>query len=105
MGGMKKQTEAKWRQLLQDQARSGLSVREFAERRGMSAATLYWWRTKLRDSRDGGSQLVPVEIVAPLRSSSAIFELQIGEALTVRVQPGFAESDLRRLLAVLKASC
>jgi len=101
---MTKRTEARWRGLVEEQGRSGLTVREFAASRGLSAATLYWWRSRLRVSHPVRSELVPVEIVDQRESKpgSAAFELQLGEDLTVRVLPGFAESDLRRLLGVLR---
>lgn len=35
---------AKWLRVLGEQERSGLSVAEFARRRGISAGSLGWWR-------------------------------------------------------------
>ena len=42
---MTKTTEAKWRALIAAQEKNGLTVREFAELRGITAATLCWWRS------------------------------------------------------------
>ncbi|HEX6812430.1 MAG TPA: hypothetical protein VF384_12450 [Planctomycetota bacterium] len=76
-------------------------MREFAAARGVNAMTLYWWRSRLRQ-RDG--DLVPVTVVdrrEPTDSRGDSFELQFGE-MTLRIPRGFAESDLRRLLQVLR---
>lgn len=103
---MTKITEAKWRQLIAAQTKSGLTVREFAAAEGIAAATLYWWRSKLRrDGRDV-TKLVPVEVVdhhAGIDTGSlACFEVQIDAATTLRVPAGFDEAELRRLIRVLR---
>jgi transposase-like protein len=43
---MTKSSESKWRALISEQERSGLSVREFADVHGITPSTLYWWRSK-----------------------------------------------------------
>jgi AcrR family transcriptional regulator len=58
---MTKTTESKWRDLIADQARSGMTVLEFAARRGINPSTLYWWRSRL--GQPAAADLVPVEIV------------------------------------------
>ena len=40
--------EKAWRELVARQAASGLTVREFCRREGLSAWSLYEWRSKLR---------------------------------------------------------
>jgi transposase-like protein len=105
MRGMTKTTEAKWRRLIAAQEESGLTVREFAAARGITATTLYWWRSKLR--RDG-AELVPVEVVDhdEARDDDGTlapwFELQVDSAMTLRVPPGFDEVELRRLLRAVR---
>jgi len=100
---MTKTTEAKWRRLIAAQSKSGLTVREFAAAEGITAATLYWWRSKLRRDR---TQLVPVEVVesgADHRSgASGSFEVQVDGSVTLRVPPGFDEAELRRLIRALR---
>lgn len=105
MRGMTKTTEAKWRRLIAAQKRSGLTVREFAAARGITAATLYWWRSKLR--RDG-AELVPVEVVDHDEAHdddgtpAPCFELQFDGSMILRVPPGFDEAELRRLLGAVR---
>lgn len=105
MRGMTKTTEAKWRRLITAQEKSGLTVREFAAARGITATTLYWWRSKLR--RDG-AELVPVEVVEhdEVRDDhgtpAPCFELQVDNSISLRVPLGFDEAELRRLLRAIR---
>ena len=100
---MTKTTEAKWRALIAAQEKSGLTVREFAELRGITAATLYWWRSRLRrDTAD----LVPVEVVergeVGQDRGDAAFELRVSDSMTLQIRAGFDEAELRRLLRALQ---
>ena len=101
---MTKTTEAKWRRLIAEQEESGLTVREFAASRGIPATTVYWWRSKLQRAR---TTLVPVEVVdrdevGHQGTADACFELHVDSSMTVRVPPGFSETELRRLLQALR---
>ena len=104
---MTKTTESKWRDLIAEQERSGLTVRAFAECRGISAPTMYWWRCRLGRPRRA-NELVPVEIVEDdvvggSRGTFAPgFELQIADALILRIPTGFDEGELLRLVRALR---
>lgn len=97
--------EAKWRRLIAEQERSGQTVREFSAARGIAAGTMFWWRSALRRR---GKQLVPVRVVngrAAMDGSgpaALCFEVQLDDAMTVRVPAGFDEEELRRLLRALR---
>lgn len=104
---MTKTTEAKWRRLIAAQSKSGLTVREFAAAEGIRAATLYWWRSKLRRDRRDVTKLVPVEVVErgsdlDSRGSTDGFELHVDGVMTLRVPTGFDEAELRRLIRALR---
>jgi hypothetical protein len=96
---MTKNAESKWRALIAEQQRSGLSVREFAASRDLAATTLYWWRSELKRPR---ADLVPVEIVEPEPADLPGYELSVGDSMTLRIPPGFDEAELRRLVAALR---
>ena len=101
---MTKTAEAKWRRLVEEQKESGESVQRFAAERGLSAATLYWWRSRLRRAEQ--AHLVPVEVIdtaSPV--GQAGFELELRDAVRLRIPPGFDSTDLRRLLHVLAQPC
>ena len=94
------------RRLVEAQERSGLSLAEFARRRGVPVSTLTWWRHRVRDQdreRDVATEKGFVEVTSTVvRSKAAVFEIVLGDSTMVRVPGCFAEEDLRRLLAVLR---
>lgn len=45
---MEKRTRDEWRRQVRDWRRSGLTAKEFAASRGLSASTLAWWSWRLR---------------------------------------------------------
>lgn len=101
--------EARWRSLIEAQERSGLCVAEFAARRGLSVATLYWWRSRLRRPKQGEPSLVPIEIVGPEPGGShggaERFEIELRGGRRLRVPPGFDAGELTRLIAALERAC
>jgi len=95
--------ERRWRGLLADFKRSGMSVRAFCAARGISEASLYSWRSELarRDQRVSKSStptFVPVTIVA-----SAAIEVVLSTGVIVRVPAG-ADGDLAARLIDALAS-
>lgn len=106
MRWMTKTTESKWRALIGEQEASGLTVREFAEARGVAPSTLFWWRSKLRRGhRADDAQLVPVEVVDAAADQSTAIELVIHDGILLRLPRGFDEADLRRVLAAVGKPC
>jgi len=82
-----------------------MTVRAFAEMRGIVPATLYWWRARL--GRRARSELVPVDVVDGIDTlgrgaAPSCFELQVDPSTTLRIPAGFDEAELRRLLRVLR---
>ena len=59
-----RRSESAWREIVERQGQSGLTVREFCEREGIKAASLYGWRSRLRE----GSQSPPVSHAVPKKS-------------------------------------
>ena len=120
-----KQIESHWRALITEQEGSGLSVREFAEQRGLSRWSLYGWRSKFgrghrgrgrpkvvagRSSRaDAAQDLVAVEILggegSPGPGVNQGFDLHVGDGIGVRVPHGFDGAELARLVSALRSSC
>lgn len=104
---MTKTTESRWQSLIREQERSGLTVGEFAGRRGLAASTVYWWRSRLRRKVAAAMpSLVPVEVVdAGTDRSAARIEVQVGAGIVVRVPPGVHEADLQAVLRALGHQC
>jgi putative transposase len=47
--GQERRSESAWREIVARQAESGLTVQAFCEREGIKSASLYGWRSRLRD--------------------------------------------------------
>jgi hypothetical protein len=95
--------ERQWRRWIGEWQASGLSVRAFCERRGLTVASFYAWRRVLQRRAAEKAAFVPVQVVAdtvPERASA--LEVVLAGGRTVRVAPGFDAPTLRQLLAVLE---
>jgi hypothetical protein len=96
--------ELYWRGVLERQAHSGESVVEFCEVEGVSTASFYSWRKRLRSGRWSDiddrerPQLVPLSIAA----SPACVEVVLPEGIVLRVPEGVAPQTLRDVLAALE---
>lgn len=86
-----------------------MGVAHFAERRGLCAATMYWWRSRLRRGQDDALKLAAVEIVASPRSGEPVsgshFEIECRGGRRLRVPSGFDERELARLISALERAC
>jgi hypothetical protein len=96
-------TERQWQRWIDQWRTSGLSVRAFCARHGLTTASFYNWRRVLE--RRAAEQVVfaPVEVVAdtlPIRTS--VLEVVLTDGRVVRVAPGFDAATLRQLLGVLE---
>ena len=47
--GRQRRSESAWRELVDRQEQSGLTVAQFCEREGIKSASLYGWRSRLRE--------------------------------------------------------
>jgi transposase-like protein len=100
----------RWAGLLADFDTSDLTVQEFCERCGVSAASFYRWRRLLRTDRRrpaGRAAFVEamvrhVDVPRSARSAeSAAPVVELGRRFRVAVPPGFDESTVARLLFLL----
>lgn len=110
-------TEKKYRELLAQQEREGLSREEIAAQAGIKPSTLTWWRSELkRRAREHGraeantAALVPVTIreVAPttcvVRATTPVtYEVVLGRRV-LRVPRGFEAAEVHSLVRVLEAA-
>jgi transposase len=95
--------EQQWRRCIEQWRASGLSVRAFCARHGLTTASFYNWRRVLERRAAEVPAFVPVQVVAdtvPVQSSG--LEVVLVDGRAVRVAPGFDAGTLRRLLAVLE---
>ena len=101
--------ESFWRLVLEEHGRSGLSVREFCSREGLSVASFYGWKRTLR-SRDANAapvELVPVEVVDSIGSSTESappLEVTTPSGYTLRFPATLAPRQLDALLGAIAQS-
>lgn len=106
--------ESFWRLALEEFRTSGLSVRAFCTREGLSEASFYAWRRRLqqRDTQrpvvPGSSELVPVKIVAPKNILATDSGASSTQPLELTTPTGFslrfpANLQPQQLTAVLQA--
>ncbi len=110
-----------WRQTIERQQSSGMSIREFCESEGLKDWSFSWWRRELR-RRDGkkpsskrkstkqvlkakdAPPFVPVQVVprSPASQSATAIEIVLPAGQTVRVPAGFDLDALAGVLGVLE---
>jgi hypothetical protein len=99
-GGMHKQKRSteEIQQLIEEFRSSGLTRREFCQRRGISVTTLDY----LRRAHKSKSKLVRVAVEAPRASSGFVLALTNGR----RIESGwgFADTELLRLIRVAEGA-
>jgi hypothetical protein len=92
-----------WQRRISQWRASGLSVRAFCARQGLSTASFYNWRRVLERRAAEAPAFVPVQVVADATPAQAsALEVVLVDGRTVRVVPGFDAVTLLRLLAVLE---
>jgi len=97
---MRRRSAAEWRTLVDDWKSSALDAEAFSADRGVNAATLKWWRWRLR-ADDVATAEVPgfLEVVVTERDAPELV-VEVG-AFRVRVPFGFDAGEVRRLVAAL----
>jgi len=89
--------------LLARRARRGLTFRELSEESGIPIPTLSYWASKLRREERPEVEFVPVEIEE--EEMAGTISIETASGLRLRVEPGFDEAHLTRVLSVLDSRC
>ena len=110
-----------WRELVERRRQSSLSVAQFCEQAGVSAASFYQWQRKLRASsrrpargvitaQPAGGTLVPIRILPDPpaahrnlngRNSGGTIEIELPGPIRLRVPCGCDRATLELVLSVL----
>jgi len=118
MGRMGSTTSVRARQMRRMLAlwqHSGLTLREFAQQRGIPASTPTWWRQVFRRAAEEAGNGAAVENavvfteVAPpanvLSRTPSVLEIVLHRRHVVRVPAGADTDTLRRVLQALQTTC
>ena len=100
----RKGAAAKWARRVERLKRSGLSIRTFAAREGLSVGSLSRWKCRL-ERESGFPKFIELKARAtPEAKPSAAegFEVVLGSGRLVRVSDGFDAAELGRLVTALE---
>lgn len=89
-----------WKEVLQLQADSGLTIKAFCDQEGLAVHQFYYWRKRLDDA----VEQVDTSFVAVEFTDESVECLPVSVysgQLRVEVVPGFCASTLRRVLEVV----
>jgi hypothetical protein len=102
------------RRMLARWQRSGLTLREFAEKREIPLSTLSWWRQVFRGAGEeegngaaAENAVVFTEVPKPANvpRTPAVLEIVLASGHLVRVPAGADSDTLRRVLEALRTTC
>jgi hypothetical protein len=106
--------ETRWRRIIGDQGRSGLSIREFCRRGKLTETAFYFWRSELQRRQAEQEQRRPADPPAvpaflPVRVAEHVggpatgrIEIELSGGLRVRVAAPVDRQALADVLAVLE---
>ncbi len=100
-----------WQMVIETWQSSGLSVRQFCAKEGLTEASFYFWRKKFAgDNKDANnqsqiksSQSEFIEVAIPQNNSAAI-ELVLTSGNTLKIPAGVDSGTLSMVLSVIRAS-
>lgn len=94
-------TASKWREIIDRQRASGLSVGAFCRRDAIAESSFFAWRRRL-----GSTPPVPAFVEAKLTPAPrpGVIEVQLRGGRRVRVRPGFDAALLAQVVVALEAA-
>jgi len=120
-GSRRRRTALEMEAVLERYWGSGQTQRVFTEKEGIGVSTLQYWLRRMRGQGAQGSRrrkwsgqsggasasaplsLLEVELVgAGRKTSQAAYEIELPDGTHLRLSSGFAEGEVRRLLALLR---
>ena len=90
------------RSVLEAQARSGLSIRRFAEREGLDEQRLQRWSRRLAEADASSANEVVPEFVEITSRGTGIVEVVLCSGRMIRVSEAIEPGRLRRLVDALE---
>jgi len=97
-----------WQMAIETWRTSGMSVRQFCTKEGLSEPSFYLWRKKLagddseRDNQDKAESSTFIEVAMP-QNNSAVIELLLTSGNTLRIPAGADSTTLSTVLSVVRA--
>jgi len=106
-------TADRWRDLIRQQSRSGLSIAAFCAEHDVAASTFFVWRRKvaagdaptfveLTPAIEGSTAAAATGAARHGESANAPIELLLPDGLILRVHQGFDAATLRQIVEALR---
>lgn len=92
-----------WAERIAAQQRSGISVKQFCQDRGLTQHCFYAWRKRLQQQGPVRFALVDRSERRPERTAETSLELVLSTGERLRIGAGVDTATLRAVLAVLRA--
>ena len=91
-----------WRERIAEQARSGLSIKQFCKERGVTPWSFYDWRKRLREPGAVRFALVERGPAERERATEAHLELILPSEVRIHISSGVDGATLRTVLEALR---
>ena len=91
-----------WAERIAEQQRSGISVKQFCQERGLTEYSFYAWRKRVREKGPVRFALVERGGPRPELLAGAVLELVLTTGERLRIGPGVDITALRTVLDVLR---
>ncbi len=114
MGSTTSERAREMRRVLAHWQRSGLTLREFGQQRGIPPSTLSWWRQVFRRAGEEKmnraateNAVVFTEVPKPAKvpRTPSVLEIVLHSGHVVRVPAGVDTDTLQRVLQALRTTC
>jgi hypothetical protein len=114
LGSTTTERAGEMRRVLGRWERSGLTLREFGQQRGIPLSTLSWWRRVFRGASEEAGKGVAAEkavifseVLQPAKvpRMPAVVEIVLPSGHVVRVPAGADTATLQRVLEALQKTC
>jgi hypothetical protein len=97
----KKERLTYWKQVVDEQTLSGLSVSSFCLHHNLKASQFYRWRRKFKSQNAPGSSDGFIELIPSLKDSSSGIRIRLFHELCIEVERGFDPVTLRAVIHAL----
>jgi hypothetical protein len=91
---------AHWRNIISDQAASGLNIAAYCQETHIHTSLFYTWRRKLRAAQQCSGGFVELKATGSSRSAAGVF-IRLNGKLSIEVDRGFDPVTLRAVIEIL----
>lgn len=92
-----------WAERIAAQQRSGMSVKQFCQERGLTECSFYAWRKRLQEKGPVRFALVERSVRRQERTAEALLELVLASGERLRIGTGVDTATLQTVLNILRA--